>query len=203
MTALNTVQLADAADLARCAGRAYAHAVAYYQRQLGVSATEADALAREPLWHITEAPSHDVSWFGLQSILHTDPALAAVVWERIKADALVYVEGGQNVADALKYHTPWERAQFFAVRQALYDAWPGPNGIERMLIDQLAHAHCMCLYWSGVMQERATASAVESPIDAARRKEGYWVAPRVSEVEAIDQAMQMVDRFNRLLVRTL
>ncbi len=33
--------------------------------------------------------------------------------------------------------------------------------------------------------------------------DGYWLRPYVSEQEAIDEAMKMVDRWNRIYMRTL
>lgn len=35
------------------------------------------------------------------------------------------------------------------------------------------------------------------------REDGYWFRPYVSEKEALDQAVQMADRFNRIFMRTL
>jgi hypothetical protein len=41
------------------------------------------------------------------------------------------------------------------------------------------------------------------PVSKADRDEGKWTPPRVSEAEAIDQAAAMMDRFNRIFLRTL
>jgi hypothetical protein len=35
------------------------------------------------------------------------------------------------------------------------------------------------------------------------KKESRWETPRVTDMQAIDQAAQMVDRFNRIFMRTL
>jgi hypothetical protein len=37
----------------------------------------------------------------------------------------------------------------------------------------------------------------------ADRDEGQWSPPRLSQAEAVDQAAAMVDRFNRMCLRTL
>lgn len=174
---------ADAANLARLASRAYKDAVAFYQKEGGASPAEADALAREPHWHTTEAPADEVSWFGLETLLDADPAQAAVVWQRIKTEASGYVASGQYAAEALKYRTPFERAMFLAVRAALYDGWQPQNGVERILLDTIAHAHCVYLYWAGEVQQRGTLREENAPL--------------------LDQAAGMADRFNRLMVRTL
>lgn len=191
---------ADAANLARLASRAYQDAVAFYREQ-GHAPDAADRMAREPHWHTLDAPAHEVSWFGLETLLNADPPQAIAVWQRITREATGYVESGQYAAEALRYRSPWERAQFLAVRAALYDGWQPQNGVERILLDTIAHAQCVYLHWAGEVQQRATTDA--SDTDKERRKAGYWVPPRVSEAEALHSAAAMADRFNRLMVRTL
>jgi hypothetical protein len=39
--------------------------------------------------------------------------------------------------------------------------------------------------------------------EAETRKSGAWRGPRLKDAEAIDQSAAMVERFNRLFVRTL
>ncbi len=192
---------AEALDLARLTSAAYRRFVAYYQQEGGRTAEEADALARSPLRSTADAPSHEVGWYALNGLLDADPALAIAIWERVKRDAAGYVSEGYHISDALHYETPWQKAQFVSIREGFYAEWQPRGGVERALLDTLAAAYCAQTYWLAQTQQRAATDPIDP--DTARRKGGYWTAPRISQAEALDQAAQMADRFNRLMMRTL
>lgn len=186
---------AEANDLARLAGAAYQRAVTWY-REGGSDPATADMLARAPAQYADEAPSYEVSWMSLNSLLDSDPQLATAIWQRIKRDAAGHVAQGSMIAETLGHDTPWGRAQFFAVLQGFEDEWQPRGGVERALLGTLAHAFCVSLYWSGQVQQRGTVPPT------VRKREG-WEPPTVSEAEAIDQAAGLADRFNRIMIRTL
>lgn len=192
---------AEALDLARLSSAAYRRYVAYYQQECGHSAKDADALARAPLPSAADAPSHDLSWHALNTLIDSDPQLAVAVWERVKADAAGYVAQGSHIGDALHFDSPWQKAQLAVIRRGFYEEWQPRGGVECSLLDSMAMAYCAHLYWVAQTQERALSDPTD--IDRARRKDGYWVAPRVSQAEALDQAAGMADRFNRIMIRTL
>jgi hypothetical protein len=110
----------------------------------------------------------------------SDPDLVAKRWEEIKRAALDELRSGHRAAKAMDGHEShcWQRAQFLAVRNDFIEAWQPRNGVERQLIDNLAQAQTCWLRW-------------------------IWEPPRVGEVEANEQAAAMVDRFNRIFLRTL
>lgn len=192
---------AEAAELARLTSTAYHRLVAYYRSEGGQTAADADVLARTPLYATVDAPSQDVSWFALNTLLDSDPATAIAIWERVKRDAAGYVDQGYHVADALRYDSPWQKAQFAVIRQGFYEEWQPRGGVERALLDNLAMAFCAQIYWAGEAQQRAATDPID--VDAKRRKDGYWTPPRVSQAEALQQAAEMADRWNRITIRTL
>lgn len=201
MSTSNSVQLAEALDLARLASAAYQRFIGYYRQEGGMSAEEADALARAPLRTTADAPSYEVGWYALNGLLDADPELAIAIWQRVKRDAAGYVDQGYHISDALQFDTPWLKAQFVSIRQGFYEEWEPRGGVERALLDTLAAAYCAQTYWLAQTQQRATTDPIDP--DLKRRKDGFWCAPRLSAAEAIDQAAQMADRFNRLMMRTL
>src|SRR5262249_46718609 len=74
----------------------------------------------------------------------------------------------------------WKRGEFLAIRHELAEGWQPRNGLERQLIDMLAQAHAGFNYWLG--QSFAWADLA---------------CPQAAG------ALEMADRFNKMLVRTL
>jgi hypothetical protein len=126
--------------------------------------------------------------------------LAARRWEEICDAAVGEVQGKERAAKAVEGWTSdaWQRAQFLALCRELEDGWQPQNGIERQLLDTMAQAQSSFLYWLNMLTQYTT-----FPVSNVDRNEGKWAPPRVSETEAIDQAAAMVDRFNRIFLRTL
>lgn len=191
---------AEAADLARMSAAAYDRMMAYYRKEYKVSPAEADAMAMEP-WTLDGVPSHEINWYALNALLDSDPQLAIAIWERVKADAADYVAQGSHIGDALHFDSPWQKAQLAVIRRGFYDEWQPRGGVECSLLDSMAMAFCAHIYWTAQTQERALSDPTD--LDAKRRKDGYWTAPRLSQAEALDQAAAMADRWNRIMIRTL
>ena len=78
--------------------------------------------------------------------------------------------------------------------------------IEIAMIDMMAQAYSAYQYWCEEIHRRTT---TEMKFLSAREEElyekvqGHWLPPRVTENAALEQAMQMMDRYNRLFLRTL
>lgn len=194
---LSPALVGEAQDIARLTSAAYQRAVTWYRTEGTLDAQQADALARSPHRAATNAPSHELSWLALNTLLDSEPSTAAAIWERVKRDAGAHVASGSMVAEALAYDTPWQRAQFLAVRMSFYEEWQPVGGVERALLDTLASAFCTYLHWLGEAQRRGTTDPRPDP-----RSEG-WRLPLQTTADALDQAAQMADRFNRLMIRTL
>ena len=95
----------------------------------------------------------------------------------------------------------WERAQFFAIRSAFMEQWQPRNGGERLLVDMLAQAYASWLQWleSAQVHTQAEAASQRHQLNTT----GQHELPRLSRAEAIEQAVAMADRFNRLFLRTM
>jgi hypothetical protein len=102
---------------------------------------------------------------------------------------------------------PWKRARYLAIRDSFVEEWQPRGGIELAMIEMMAQAFSDYLFWGEKVHERSTTDAkfLYSSEEERRVAEarGHWLPPRVSEQNAIEHAMQMMDRYNRLFLRTL
>jgi hypothetical protein len=94
----------------------------------------------------------------------------------------------------------WERAQFMAVQEELVAACPPRNGLERQLVEQMAQAQTLLLRWQRVLVCQTTLSAIHSQ-KLVQEPEQYK-PPRVSDAQAVEQAAAMVERCQRLYLRS-
>lgn len=192
--------------IARETSNAYRSMVAYLRRDYHLSEDEALAKVNAPAsseWvkHIAEAAPDQVSWGQLNDVAQQDPALAEQKWVSIKQAALDELCSGHRSALAVEGYggEPMERARFLAIRHELAREWQPKNGIENALIDQMAQAYSQYLHW---MKNFSTWMSCKSHRPSADEI-GGWQSPRVSDAEAIDTAAAMLDRFNRLFIRSL
>ena len=122
----------------------------------------------------------------------------------MKRAALDELHTGHRAARAVE--TPgndgaWQRARFLALRDDLATEWRPRNGIERQLLDTVAQAQACYLHWLETLTARTALCGIDA--DRLAREEGKWQAPRQSDADAIDQAADMMERFNRISLRTL
>jgi hypothetical protein len=186
---------------------AFGQMVKLYEKHYGLSRQDAIQKASEPPAEYGEkaltGPPDDVDWLALRHVAQTDPERATARWEEIKRAALNELRTGHRAARAVETvsHGAWQRAQFLALREELAAVWGPRNGIERQLIDTMSHAQAGYLYWLRLLTMRTELESVTS--DRRHREEGRWEAPRQRDADALDQAAGMMDRFNRLFLRTL
>ena len=152
---------------------------------------------------IVKCPPQGLTWCDLNHLAETDPALALKRWAEIKEAARDELQSGHRAAVAVDAarHSPWSRAQFLAVRDELASEWEPRNGIERVLIDTLAQAHVSYQFWLQMLTYRATVECRVEHEPSTRTR--AWKPEGITEAAAVELAGNMVDRFNRLLVRTL
>lgn len=96
---------------------------------------------------------------------------------------------------------PWERARFLALRTELAQGWQPRNGVERQLVDTLVQAQAAMYHWQEVLMARAALDVFETSREV--KSQGKWTPLRVTDAQAMEQAAGMVDRFNRIFLRTL
>ena len=187
---------------------AFGGMVKHYREHYGLAPEEARQRAQElgesahDEW-LRNQPPDQVSWHYLDHLAQRDPQLALERWEEVKAAALQELRTGHRAAKVIEPSGSecWSRAQFIAICNELAQEWQPRNGIERQLIDIMAQAQTSYFYWLGTLTARATLRTVR---DRQREEEeGRWSPPRVTDAEALEQTAAMVDRFNRIFLRTL
>ncbi len=178
--------------------------VEYYKTEYGLSTQEAVEKLEEPVGsnevqRALGSPPSLVTWLTLARLCKQDAKQGAEFWERIKKAALDELRSGHRAARALEVNGSdcWERAQFCALRDDLVQSSQARTGIECQLMDQVAQAHAMVLFWTKKLS-RMTSTWCEP-----RPERETWQTPAVSEAAAIEQAAGMVDRFNKMSLRTL
>ena len=192
--------------LAREMTAALREMVQAYEQEEGLSTPDAVARIREdqleeeqralhgPPWH--------VSWLDLEGLLQRDPQKYERRREEIKRAARDELQTGHRASGPVEVYgsTPWDRARFLALRQELAGGWQPRNGVERQLVDTMAQAQTAVEYWlDRLMSKAAREAAMER---AVLRDKDAPEPPRLG-FQAVEQAGAMVDRFNRILLRTL
>jgi hypothetical protein len=69
------------------------------------------------------------------------------------------------------------------------------------LIDTLAQAQMMYMVWLELLHQRTMCEATRERTQIERDR--AWEPPRLNYAEAVEEATAMVDRWNRLFLRTL
>lgn len=145
----------------------------------------------------------EVAWHDLTAEARRDGAAGVALWAGVKQTAADERAIGATAAEAVEpYHgSPWQRARFIAVRAALADGLHPRNGMERLLLDGMAQAWTMHEHWLGKHAKTESLDAWHVEKDA--RERGEWQPPRMRDVEAIDRAAMLADRFHREFLRML
>jgi hypothetical protein len=197
----------EAASLAVEMDDAYRAVVEAYRTHLGLAGDAAEQLVadverRRGLQQLLSAPVRSLSWLNLGDLTRHDPALADEAWARMKEVAHQELASGHQAARVVeRSEPPFTRAEFLALRESFRAEWQPRGGLEDVLIDTLAQAHVEGQMWLARLH---TLSATERELtDHDLRIKGEWRAPRVEAAQWIEQAAGMVERFNRLFVRTL
>ena len=195
-------------SVARELAEAYRRRIEIYRDQLNVAdpVAFAEAQAHEQPLEVRRraetAPPDQVSYLDLQDLAELDPAAAQAAWQRVKQAARDELLSGHRAARAMEFQGgPWERAQFLAIRAALMEQWQPQNGGEQLLVDMLAQTYAAYLDWLSQLQVYTLCEA--STQSHHIKEHGRYETPRLSTGAAMDQASAMVDRFNRLFLRTL
>jgi hypothetical protein len=185
--------------------KSFGQMVQLYEKHFSLSREEAVRRAAEfPADdRVLHGPPDQVGWFDLHGIARSDPDRATARWEEIKRAALDELRTGHRAAGAVETANDgaWQRAQFLALRVELSAEWQPRNGVERTLIDTMAQAQQGYLSWLRVLTIRTTLESVTN--DRRHQDEGKWGPPRQCDADALDQAAAMMDRYNRIFLRTL
>jgi hypothetical protein len=187
---------------------------------MSVAAASENARSLPPMPPEDKDP-HQIDWHTLGNLVEYEPTRAAALWRSMKDGARTELDTGTRAARALerRYYgqgRPYDRAQYLVILEALTESLQPQGGVELLLVQQMATAYEEMLRW----QKRLTQRTEEEQWAADRDRElaiqnmrAYqrdrfgsedgWRAPRVSDVQAIEQAVMIADRYQRAFVRLL
>jgi hypothetical protein len=198
---------AEIDTVARRLAAAYEGNIRWRMTELKESAEDADRRVRafdgpERQREALSEPSDQVSWWSLSQLIESNPETGWSVWERVKAEASDELVSGHRAAVTICWDdSPWQRAQFLAVRQAFVDEWQPRGGIELTLIDQMAQAHSLYLHWIEQAHIQASLEGTKQKRDLGRN--GRWEPRTLGTAEALDQSAAMAERWQKLFIRAL
>lgn len=206
--------------------------VAYYCSEEGGALSVEEARARiygkplndeeikERLNDILTKPVHWIRFDELYEMNRDAPIVAQNLWEHIKREAQREFESGHLAANVLqpieRIRDAWNRARYLGIRESFIDEWKPQGGIELATIDLMVQSWLAAQFW---MEESIKRSQLEPRREAyeyqqwkeQRRIErkvrheprAYWDIPYVHEQEAIEQAAQLADRYQRMYFRAM
>jgi hypothetical protein len=201
----STANPIELSDLARELAAAFGEMVNFYRKHYKLSAEEASQRAAEAspeyIDHILNAPPDQVSWLDLDNLVQKDEAKALERWAQIKQAARDEIRSGYRAARTIEDSGgPWERARFLAVRAELMGDGPACNPVEQQLVDQLAQWQVLLWRWQDALSTWTTCATYGSR--RAKKGEPYETM-RLTEAEALERAMEKVERIHRMYLRTL
>lgn len=194
-------------SLAALMAQAHRDRIRFFQKEMGLSLEEANAKVSasptpDQVARTVATPAEELSWFDLSRLMAADPDQGLRKWEAIKQAARDELLSGHRAARTVDWDSsPWQRAQFSVLRESFMAEWQPRNGIESTLVDTLAQTYTAFCYWLERLNQLTTNEA--KAVARGLEQDGNWTPPRVPVAEAIEQAAAMVDRFNRLFLRTL
>jgi len=198
---------AEIGTVVRRLADAYAANIRWRMTELNETGAEADRRVRaadDPEWQrrAVDEASDQVSWWDIGNLMESDPGAGWAVWERVKAEAYDELVSGHRAAVALCWNdSPWQRAQFLAIRKAFIDEWQPRGGVELTLIDQMAQAHSLYLHWIERAHVQASLEAGKQQRELSRT--GRWQPRTLGAAESLDQSAAMAERWQKLFVRAL
>ena len=219
-------------SLLRQMHQSFVRMVAFYKSPIGgsLSTDEARANAFHACKNVDEAkekfrkmlrlPVENLNFIDLDELHIFAPRVAERLWERTKKEGRKEFESGHLAANITfpegYMKEMWNIARYLGVRESFIDDWQPQDGIEIALIDMMAQSYFQWQFWMEQTVKRSqTREREEHPEyrewKSRKREEnkalgyqdGYWLRPYVSEERAIEHAVQMADRFNRIFMRTL
>lgn len=211
---------------------AFVRMVAFYRFDAGGALSVEDARkeafhlckdekeAKELLDSMMRLPLDCLNFVDLLKLQEIAPRVAERFWERTKIEGRKEFESGHlaaNITFPVGYMKGmWNIARYLGVRESFIDDWHPQGGIEVALIDMMAQSWFQWQYWIEQTVKRSETRESEMHPEYSRWlaqrnrelksygiTEGYWNRPYVSEQQALEHAVQMADRFNRIFMRTL
>lgn len=192
---------------------------AYADSDQPITPTEASERARAPVtWDPLEQGAEHVSWHSLANLTEHEPERARDVWGAVKSAARLELRTGLRAARAVErsHSSPFDRAQYLAILEALRESIRPHGGAEELLTQMMATALEQQLRWQMIATRRTDEESWHGDRDKRRvleqmtagerrrHEEDYgWLPPRQSDAEALEQAVMIADRYQRQFLRLL
>ncbi len=188
-------------------------------KQMNLSPDEAAASVRDARGIQPEDEDADqVSWYALSRVMEAEPERGERLWQSIRDDAANELLRGVRSSRSVERFGagPYDRARMVVIVKSLSASLAPRDGLEELLIHQMACAYELHLHWQECASARAQQDEWEGERDrrnairnmSDRQRERYesdhgWLPPRVSTAEAIDQAVMIADRYQRSFLRIM
>lgn len=219
-------------SLMRQMHKAYVRRVAYYRSSIGGSLSVEEArkrafhepvdqkTAKEMVDEMLRLPVDSLNFIDLHNLQAVAPNLAEAFWELAKEEGRKEFESGHlaaNITFPVGYMKEvWNIARYLGVRESFIADWQPKGGIELSLIEMTTQSYFQWQYWLEQTVRRSQTREREEHPDytkfrlnrqeeakASGWSDGFWFRPTVDEVAAVENAVQMADRWNRIYMRTL
>ena len=129
-----------------------------------------------------------VTWGHIAAIAQVNTDDALTIWARVRKAADDELESGKRGAEVAGHNAdPFERAQYLSIRDAFADQWKPQGGIESAMIEMMAVAFSLHLYWSGIAHDRAIGVHDDQRESLKRYASSGWKSPYQSEADAVNR----------------
>src|SRR5215210_168684 len=136
----------------------------------------------------------EITWGHLSAVGEISTEDGIRLWSRVRMAADDELESGKRGAKVAGENSePYALARYLAIRDSFADQWKPQGGIESAMIEMLAIAYSLQLYWSTVAHDRALRTHDAQREQVKRFESGGWKSPYQSEADAVDQAHRLAD----------
>lgn len=192
------------------AAQSFINTIEFYKAEHGGAKTHPEAVEETLKVHewrrqyVCDVLPVDVTWGHVAAIAEVNIEDALRMWARVREaadDELVSGIRGAKVAG--ENAIPYSVAQYLAIRDSFADQWKPQGGIEAAMIEMLAIAYSLQMYWSTVAHDRALRVHDAQREQLKRYESSGWKSPYQSEADATEQAHRLADGYNRQFLRVL
>ena len=190
--------------------KAFAGSINFYKSEYGGNMShleaveQADSMNRWRRDSIDESQPEKIGWSHISAVAEISMEDGLKLWARVREAADDELESGRRSAKVISHNNqPYTLAQFLAIRDSFADQWQPDLGIESSMIDMMAIAFSLFLYWSEVAHQRAVEMHDSQCKEVERFESKGWKSPYQSQVDAVDQAHRLAEGYNRQFLRVL
>ena len=190
--------------------KAFAGSINFYKSEYGGNMShleaveQADSMNRWRRDSIDESQPEKIGWSHISAVAEISMDDGLKLWARVREAADDELASGTRSAKVIGHNNqPYTLAQFLAIRDSFADQWQPDLGIESSMIDMMAIAFSLFLYWSEVAHQRAVEMHDSQCKEVERFESKGWKSPYQSQVDAVDQAHRLAEGYNRQFLRVL